>query len=79
MGTVAAVVHDKQGHPLNKDFAKFVLKISRWEKSSDSDEISLAVTWCSPELPVGEGMQVRVYGTVNGGARSVLAFETIEK
>lgn len=86
IGTITSVVHDRQGHPLNKDFASFIFKPTKWEKGEQvqTTEISYKVGWCSnrTELPADLQQKFRFYGVSSDGSRGenlYLEFRPVRK
>ena len=66
IGTLSNIVHDLQGMPTNKDFAKFTLIVKEWEKGGNGQgELKFKVGWCEnqQELPKDTSGLFRFYGT----------------
>ena len=71
VGTISNVVHQREGQPTNKDFAKFTLQVKKWEMggNNQSDILNFQVGWCEnqQELPTDTSGLFRFYGTLKPG------------
>ena len=76
-GTISKVAHDRQGHPLNTDFASFTFTPNHWEKGEKQgvSSIDFKVGWCQnpTNLPGDTSGTFKFYGlnspTHQGGSQ----------
>lgn len=66
VGAIEDVKHDRQGYPLNKDFASFTFRVIAVEKGTPpADRLRFTVGWCEnpQELPSRLTGEFRFYGS----------------
>jgi hypothetical protein len=87
VGTIANVVHKREGQPTNKDFATFTLRVQKWEMGgkNQSDKLTFKVGWCEnqQELPADTSGLFRFYGTLKpapvSGSKQYYYFEALKR
>ena len=78
IGEISNIVHKHEGPPTNKDFARFELRVRKWEKGEKNrrNKLYFQVGWCEnqQELPADISGLFRFYGPdqpapIAGGAQ----------